>query len=160
MAIQKTGKDARAVRGSRIVWAGAIVLAAAVNVWPLELRGRDPAVVNPHELVRAWLGMRVVDYPRFSQGRQRIQVVVREVRPGSPGAKAGVQPGDIVVFVQDQLVSSTRDVVDVLKDVPPGSQASVEVLRSGRYLNLAITIPSLDLASLGYLEDSSATRSR
>ena len=117
--------------GPRIWWAVAIGFAAVALA-------RDPSQVPPAELVQAWLGMKLEDQNLRFQGRLRLQVVVREVKTDGPAAKAGVQPGDIVVFVEDQLVSRTLDVMKVLRHTAPGSLVSVDLLRAGRPVMVAL----------------------
>ena len=60
--------------------------------------------------------------------------MVRQVKPGSPAALAGVRAGDVIVFIEDQLVRSTRRVSEILEALPPQSPVTLELIRSGRYL--------------------------
>jgi S1-C subfamily serine protease len=101
-----------------------IGLAATAVPAPAELPTREPSQANSSEWIQSWLGMKL-------EGRG-LQVVVREVKSHGPAAKAGVQAGDIVVFVEDQLVSRTQDVVNILKHVSPDCAVSFDLLRAGR----------------------------
>jgi len=113
-----------------ILWAVVIGLAVTAVPAPAELPAREPGQANPIEWVQSWLGMKLEE--------RRLQVVVREVKPRGPAAKAGVQTGDIVVFVEDQLVSRTQDVVNILKHAAPGCPVSFDLLRAGRPVMAAV----------------------
>jgi S1-C subfamily serine protease len=101
-----------------------IGLAATAVPAPAEFPAREPNQANPTEWIQSWLGLKLED--------RRLQVVVREVKPNGPAAKAGVQTGDIVVFVEDQLVSRLQDVVNILKYAAPTCPVSFDLLRAGR----------------------------
>ena len=123
-----------AERDSRIQWTGGIALTAFLGLWLAAMGGRPPvptgtdtALVRPPE--SAWLGMQLVDGGR---------VVVREVAPASPAALAGLQPGDVLVAVEDQLMVTAAQVADTLAAGAPETPRQVEVLRSGSYLVLAL----------------------
>jgi S1-C subfamily serine protease len=71
-----------------------------------------------------------------------IGVIVRDVLPSSPAAKAGLrsmqvdQLGnprgfDVITRVQDQPVVQLVDLVDVLDDFEPGDKVKVEYEREG-----------------------------
>lgn len=115
-------------------------VSAAALAAGAELVGREPSEANPAGLVQAWLGLKLEDQVLRPAGGPRLQVVVREVKTNSAAAKAGVQAGDLVVFVEDQLVSRIQDVVTVLKHVAPGSLVSLDLLRAGRPVMVAVKI--------------------
>jgi 2-alkenal reductase len=57
--------------------------------------------------------------------------------PNSPAARAGIQPGDIVVGVNGAKIDFDFPMVNLLKQLPRGTRVELAVLRGGR----AITIP-------------------
>jgi serine protease Do len=74
-------------------------------------------------------------------------IMVRDVAPDSPAAKAGVKNGDHIVKLGDE---ETRDVEKFLRDVAskkPGEKLTLVVLRDGKEQNLTVTLgerPSAD----------------
>lgn len=56
--------------------------------------------------------------------------LVVEVEPGGPAARAGIQPGDRIVSIDGQEVSSFAEVVQEIRD-RPGQRISVQVERPG-----------------------------
>jgi len=67
-------------------------------------------------------------------------IVVRDVEPGSPGAKSGLKKGDRVVKLEDEEV---RDIEKFLRTVAtrkPGDKLRLGVLRNGKEQSLAVTL--------------------
>ncbi len=112
------------------LWVVMIALATTALPARAEFPAREPSQVNPTEWIQSWLGLKLED--------RRLQVVVREVKPNGPAAKAGVQAGDIVVFVEDQLVSRLQDVVNILKHASSTCPVSFDLLRAGRPVMAAV----------------------
>ena len=67
-------------------------------------------------------------------------VVVREVGPDSPAAKAGLKTGDVIVKVGDKDVKDFDDLVNTLAQHKPGDKLSVQVRREGKETNLTVTL--------------------
>ena len=75
-------------------------------------------------------------------------VVVAEVVPGSPAAKAGLagidvearELGDVITHAEEMRVRSVADLAEVLEEVGIGNEASLEVKRgeSGRTIEVAV----------------------
>lgn len=65
-------------------------------------------------------------------GQKNGRIIVMAPFPGSPAAKAGIRPGDIIAEVNDKKTDSmtTADVADLLKG-PRGTQAQIQLQREG-----------------------------
>lgn len=63
----------------------------------------------------------------------RTPAYVDAVVPGSPAARAGIQPNDLVLFVNDDLIQSCRMLRDELGRLEPGDTLKL-VLRRGNIL--------------------------
>jgi serine protease Do/serine protease DegQ len=57
--------------------------------------------------------------------------VVTGVQPDSPAAKAGLEPGDIVLAINDRKVKSSMDVRNAIGVLQVGDQVRIEVLHKG-----------------------------
>jgi serine protease Do len=66
--------------------------------------------------------------------------LVQFVQPDSPGAKAGIQTGDIVLAVNGEEVTPDRTLAGIVSDVPPGTRIPVEILRKGKRTTLQVTV--------------------
>jgi putative serine protease PepD len=54
------------------------------------------------------------------------------VAPGGPAARAGLQPGDVIVRFDGQPVDDADTLLDALRSAAPGSRVSVTFLRGGQ----------------------------
>ena len=75
---------------------------------------------------------------RLEDAAGRPGAVVRGVEPASPAARAGVQPGDILVFVDDQLAGNARQAGEILQGSRPGRRLMLELVRAGAPLVLVV----------------------
>ncbi|MCE9552438.1 MAG: S1C family serine protease [Planctomycetes bacterium] len=67
---------------------------------------------------------------------------VESVRPGSPAAKGSIMVDDLILFVNDRLVQSRRDVRDVCRGTEAGSPVHLTV-RRGQELKVLAIEPSM-----------------
>src|SRR5688572_28881019 len=63
---------------------------------------------------------------------------ISSVAPDSPAAKAGIQPGDVVVAVAGQPVYTPEDLVEAIR-TRPGQPFEITVERDGKRLTLSVT---------------------
>lgn len=66
--------------------------------------------------------------------------VVQVVGAGTPAAKAGMKPGDVITSVNGDPVTNARSLTLALVLTKPGQTIPVEVLRDGKPLNLQIEL--------------------
>ena len=68
-------------------------------------------------------------------------IVAREIAPGSPGERAGIQAGDLLLAIDGKPLASTDDVVAALHAATRGSVLTYSVLRmqgSPQLVNIAV----------------------
>jgi serine protease DegQ len=66
--------------------------------------------------------------------------LVVDVVNGSPAAKAGMQPGDVVTKVGKSKVSNVVDLLAALRRMDPGQRVQVVVRRDGKPVTLNVTL--------------------
>jgi serine protease Do len=68
-------------------------------------------------------------------------VVVIRVAPGTPGADAGLMPGDLVLEVAGHAVSTVKEYLEALKKLKKGQVARFLIKRQGRTLYQTVEVP-------------------
>lgn len=89
---------------------------------------------------RAWLGAWLTTEPRDVVPGEAQTVTVQSVPHGSPGAVAGLQPGDQVIAWDGQRIAGYYDLVLRINAAAPGQRIRLGVQRDGRSLALDITL--------------------
>jgi serine protease DegQ len=67
-------------------------------------------------------------------------VVVLEVGEGTPAAEGGLQPGDVIVGMDDATIDTVEDLFGELRQRRPGTQARVTYIRDGRSQEATVTL--------------------
>ncbi len=81
--------------------------------------------------------------------------VVTQVDADSPGAKAGLQIGDVVTEVDGQKVSDAGDLQVMVGQKQPGTKVNLTVLRNGKSMSVPVTLEAM--GSHGSAEDGAAS---
>lgn len=66
--------------------------------------------------------------------------LLASVVSGSPAAKAGLEPGDVIEAVNGQKVTSPRDLALTVASVAPGEEATFHILRDGQDSDIAVKV--------------------
>jgi serine protease Do len=97
------------------------------------LRARDELVKFGRRVSvapKAWLG--VLSYTL------REHVVIAGVMPGSPGDKAGLQQGDLLMTVDGGDINERRAFYDALRKHQPGDNVALKVLRNNHVIEVNV----------------------
>jgi serine protease Do len=103
------------------------------------LTGRDELVRHGHRVSippRLWLG--VLSYTL------REHVVIAAVMPGSPGEKAGLQQGDLVLSADGHEIHERRALYDAINSHRPGEHVHLRILRKNQVHNMEIAAIVVD----------------
>ncbi|MBV1799663.1 Do family serine endopeptidase [Siccirubricoccus sp. G192] len=66
--------------------------------------------------------------------------VVAAVEPNSPAARAGLQPGDVIVGVNGRPIAQPRALAAAVAELKPGAETKLAVLRNGERTEPQVTI--------------------
>ncbi|MDP3519094.1 MAG: Do family serine endopeptidase [Hydrogenophaga sp.] len=70
--------------------------------------------------------------------------LVRSVEPDSPAAKAGIEPGDIIVRFDGKTIEKSVDLPRLVGNTKPGARSTVTVFRRGSTKDLTITVGEVE----------------
>jgi serine protease Do len=101
--------------------------------------GRDELVRHGHRVSippRLWLG--VLSYTL------REHVVIAAVMPGSPGEKAGLQQGDLVLSADGHEIHERRALYEAINRHRPGERVQLRILRRNQVYNIDIAAVVVD----------------
>jgi len=63
--------------------------------------------------------------------KQSQGAVITAVQAKSPAAKAGLEPGDIVLAINDKPIKSSQEIRNIIGLLPLGEEVKLEILRGG-----------------------------
>jgi serine protease Do len=66
--------------------------------------------------------------------------LVRSIVPGTPGAKAGLVQGDVIVKVNGQQVTPEQTVSYLVANTPVGSRVPLEIIRGGKRATVTVQV--------------------
>jgi serine protease Do len=93
---------------------------------------------------RGYLGVNVQDVtPALAETfgvKTKDGALVAEVVPGSPGAKAGLESGDVVTKLNGKAVSDARHLKLAVANIAPGTSVPLEIVRDGKTKTLDLKV--------------------
>ncbi|MGO4394771.1 DegQ family serine endoprotease [Variovorax sp. M-6] len=70
--------------------------------------------------------------------------LVRGVESGSPGEKAGIEPGDIITKFDGKPIEKPSDLPRLVGNTKPGTKSSITVFRRGSLRDINVTIAEIE----------------
>jgi serine protease Do len=103
------------------------------------------------KVVRGRIGVSVAAVPREGYEdfglKSRSGAIVATVAPNGAAAKAGLEPGDVIVEYNGKPVANRDELVKLVVATKPGSSVPVKVLRNKQEKMVNVTVEQLDLES-------------
>jgi serine protease Do len=96
---------------------------------------------------RPWLGIGVANAPSHSGG-----ILITQVYPEGPAARAGVRPGDFLVKFNGKEVRSVAVLMEQIRRLRPGQRVQMDLMRGSRALQVTAIVedrPSFRRAANG-----------
>ncbi len=72
--------------------------------------------------------------------------LVEAVVEGHAAAKAGVRHGDVIVSVSGESIEDTRELIDTVSAMPPGTKVDLGVIRNGKKMTIEVTLEEREAA--------------
>jgi serine protease Do len=110
-------------------------------------RGVMDQLIRSGRVTRGYIGATVQDVtPQLAQsfGLENTRgALIGDVVADGPAAKAGVQRGDIVTRVNDQNITSSRQLRLLISQMQPGANVRLGVLRNGQQQTIQVNLGEL-----------------
>src|SRR5262249_27755495 len=74
---------------------------------------------------------------------ERTPPFVDDIAPGSPAAKAGLRPDDLIVYVNGEKITSIKELRRLIDTAQPGTSFKLEVRRGDRLVSLDLKLEQL-----------------
>lgn len=101
-------------------------------------------LVRDGSVTRGWIGVEPRDLTPEIAASLRVPVaqgvLITGVLQNGPAARGGIQPGDVVLRIGTQPVSSTRELLDTVASLKPGQPVNVTVQRGPRSAELQVMV--------------------
>jgi hypothetical protein len=98
------------------------------------LGGVPSLLAQARDVQSGYLGLTADDSP-LGRG-----AVVTRVIEGSPASKAGIQPGDTILAIDQRIVDDVRAMVTAMQSRPAGQVVKVDFLRKNRLHRVEVTL--------------------
>jgi serine protease Do len=90
--------------------------------------------------------------------KDRKGAVVKTVSPGGAAAKAGLEPGDVIIAYNGKPVASRDELVQMVVATKPGTSVPVRIVRDRAEKTVNVTVDELDLEAEGNLASRNRER--
>jgi Do/DeqQ family serine protease len=101
-------------------------------------------LINKGKVERGHLGIAIQPVTPEIAARLKLTevrgVIVENVASNSAAARAGIQPGDVIVAFNGQPVSSGNILRNQVAATPPGTEVELEILRHGSEKKIRVTL--------------------
>lgn len=91
-----------------------------------------------------YLGIEMVEISKENAAKFGLSSVrgvgVDKIVAGSPAERAGIAPGDVIVRVNGEEITSTQKLSRLIGEIAPDHQARISVIRNGSEKELTVTI--------------------
>ncbi len=108
-----------------------------------------PQLRESGRVVRGYLGVSINNLNRTEAEAFGLSgtdgALIEQVVPGHAAEKAGMLHGDIIISVDGQSISDTRELIDTISAMPPGTKVGLGVIRNGKSRNITVTLEEREL---------------
>jgi serine protease Do len=105
------------------------------------------SLVRYGKVAHSYIGVGITDVTpensKFFDLKDANGAVISEVQPDSPGARAGLTVGDVIVGLDGKKVSDAGQLQAEVSSTRPGTRVSLDVLRDGKSVNVPVTLEEL-----------------
>lgn len=100
------------------------------------------------KVTRGWLGVAIQQLsPELMQAfklEDNRGALIADVTADSPAKKAGLKRGDIIIGFNGEKVHESSELPRLVATMPPGTQATVDIIREGKNLSVPVVLGMLE----------------
>jgi len=108
-----------------------------------------PQLRESGRVVRGYLGVSINNLSRTEAEAFGLQstdgALVEQVVPGHAAETAGMLHGDVIISVDGQRISDTRELIDTISGMPPGTKVELGVIRNRKSRDITVTLEEREL---------------
>lgn len=101
-------------------------------------------IVRTGAVTRGWIGVEVQDISAELAESFRLAdpkgTLIAGVLRGGPADRAGVKPGDILLAVENQTVTDSSAMLNLIAALEPGKSAKLKILRNRQELQIEVNV--------------------
>jgi serine protease Do len=111
------------------------------------------ALIHDGKISHGYIGIGISDVTpdnaKFFQMTNATGALITQVEPTSPGGKAGLKTGDVVVKLNGQSVTDAGELQMEVGQKRPGDTIQLEVIRDGKTSTIPVTLEAMGAANAG-----------
>ncbi|MCL4538716.1 MAG: trypsin-like peptidase domain-containing protein [Bacteroidetes bacterium] len=92
----------------------------------------------------AWIGLEIQridqELAKYFGLSQQSGALVSNVEEGSPAARSGFEPGDLILKYQGMPVRNAAALQSLLENLRPGQKVNFEILRKNKLISISLTV--------------------
>jgi len=105
------------------------------------------SLVRYGKVAHSYIGVGINDVTpensKFFDLKSAYGAVISEVTPDSPGARAGLKVGDVIVGLDGKPVTGAGELQAEVSSKRPGTKVALEVMRDGKSIGVPVTVEEL-----------------
>lgn len=103
------------------------------------------SLIRDGRMIRGFVGLALAPLDRDRLEKENLPsdlrgVLVEEVSPNGPAAKAGLKPGDVITGVDKKAVDSVPGLRNIIASTNPGTSAAFRIQRGGKAMEIPVTV--------------------
>ncbi|MDY7001230.1 MAG: DegQ family serine endoprotease [Thermodesulfobacteriota bacterium] len=109
------------------------------------------------KVLRGWLGVTIQDLDENTAKALDLKepqgALIASVLPGQPAEKAGLESGDVILAVDDELVEDMNALLKKIASLPPGRKTKLTVWRKGEEKIVSVKLGQRDPKQLAKADE-------
>ncbi|CAJ0691171.1 MAG: DegQ family serine endoprotease [Ralstonia sp.] len=124
----------------------------------------EQQLVSTGKVTRGRLGVAVQEVDQSLADSFKLPkpegALVNSVEDGGPAAKAGLQPGDVILQIGDARIDRSGDLPEQVADIKPGTTVPLQIIRQGKQTTLTVTVGAAKDAKVASSEKAAPDQGR